>query len=660
MAGRRRSPLRIPVYVVTLALMILMALVMVFFNPLIAGIELAIVVAIFIYYRYSDGHRRREVSRYMEFMIRNVDTAGRQAVADIPLPVVMIRQDTMELLWCNDHFVSISGFSRWAGASLGDVVPDLADLRPERLKPEHAPVVTIGNRRYRVDSRTYRVRRSNTASLLFTDITEQETLRQELTLAAPIVSIVQVDNYEEISKTATGFDRSLLMVAIDSKVSKWAERANAMCVRSDRDKYFLTYEERHLRRFIDEKFDVMDAVRQIKVGGQSGPTLSMGIGRGGASYAENMQFARLALDMALSRGGDQTVIKNPQTYEYYGGNTREVEKRSKVRSRVLANAMREMIQTSSCVFVTGHKFSDMDSVGSSVGIMAICRKLDIPARMVVDVTATSAKVLVEKLQALPEYAHAFISEREALQMLDRNSLVVVMDTNRPDYIDAPELLRQCKRVAVVDHHRRAADFIDNAVLNLHEPYASSASELVLEMLQYILMPADILRAEAECLLAGITLDTDNFTKKTGVRTFEAAAFARRIGADTIEVKNLFRENRDNYVMRCDIIRHAIPYRNHMLIASSETPVTRPVAGQAADAMMNISGVDASFVVYRSDNETHISARSMGKVNVQLILEALGGGGSLLGAGAQMGDRPVADVVEQLKKAIDSHCQTVES
>ncbi|NLD87400.1 MAG: hypothetical protein GX633_03985 [Clostridiales bacterium] len=348
------------------------------------------------------------------------------------------------------------------------------------------------------------------------------------------------------------------------------------------------------------------------------------------------------------------VIKNRSSYEFYGGMSREVEKRTKVKSRVLAQAIKDLIVSSSNVIVMGHRFSDMDSIGASVGICCACRKLEVPCKIVLDVETSSAKVLYDRLMETQEYSDAFVTKESSIELMKGDTLLVVVDTNRPDYVECPELLAVAEKIVVIDHHRRAADYIENATLNFHEPYASSSCELMTEILQYIVSPGDILRIEAECMLAGITLDTTNFTMKTGVRTFEAAAFTRRAGADTIEVKRLFQNDMDSYLNRTDIIRTTVKYRDNIAIAYSSSNVDRPIAAQAANELLNIAGIQASFVIYRNDDTTHISSRSLGQVNVQVILEKLGGGGSLTGAGAQMGDMPINEAAGKLRGAIDSY------
>ncbi|MEG1430756.1 MAG: DHH family phosphoesterase, partial [Oscillospiraceae bacterium] len=364
-------------------------------------------------------------------------------------------------------------------------------------------------------------------------------------------------------------------------------------------------------------------------------TLSIGIGKDAPTFGELYQSASLSIEMALSRGGDQAVVKNRVTFEFYGGHSKELEKRTKVKSRVMANALGELIADASMVFVMGHKFSDLDTIGAAAGICSISRKKGTPAYILKESGQTPGSAMVARLDATEEYSERFISAQDALVLANSSALLVVVDTNRPEQVQAEELLDCCTKVAVIDHHRRAATYIADAALNFHEPYASSASELVTELLQYIIDPADLTRCEAEALLAGIVLDTKNFTMRTGGRTFEAAAFLRRCGADTAEVKKLFQNDLAGTIARYDIIQNARMYKKDIALALVDHTIPRVTAAQAADELLNISGIDASFVLFPDGDRVIISARSMEDTNVQVILEALGGGGNAATAGAQV-------------------------
>ena len=405
---------------------------------------------------------------------------------------------------------------------------------------------------------------------------------------------------------------------------------------------------------MEKKFDLLDAVHKIPSQGGIPPTVSIGIGKDADSMQELFQYASLSIEMALSRGGDQAVIKNRFNFEFYGGRAKETEKRTKVKSRVMANALSELVADSSQIFIMGHKFPDLDAFGAAVGVCALARKRGIPAAIVAAPEPNPASPMRAKIQQMPEYERCFIGEQDALVAADSRTLLVVVDTNRPEQVESEALLESCNRVAVIDHHRRAATYIANAALNFHEPYASSASELVTELLQYIVEPSDLLRTEAEALLAGIVLDTKNFTMRTGGRTFEAAAFLRRCGADTADVKKLFQNDLDGTIARYDIIRNARMYRDDIAIAKVDHTVGRVTAAQAADELLNISGIDTSFVLFPDGDRVIVSARSMGETNVQVILEKLGGGGNAATAGAQMPNTTVDEATQALVRAIDQY------
>ena len=364
-------------------------------------------------------------------------------------------------------------------------------------------------------------------------------------------------------------------------------------------------------------------------------TLSIGIGKDGETLAESYQYAGLAIDMALSRGGDQAVIKNRYTFEFYGGLSEEVEKRTKVKSRVVANALSQLIRDSSQVLVMGHRNSDMDAIGAAAGMVCAARVKGKPVHIVVDQQHTMAAELIERLETLPEYKGVFISAEDAMIMCDYNTLLIVVDVNRPGYVESEALLQSINKLAVIDHHRRAADYIENAVVSLHEPYASSASELVSELLQYMVPTSGILNGEAEAMLAGIYLDTKGFSMRTGVRTFEAAAYLRRAGAEASDVKHLFQYTFSQYMERQKLISSARDCGQGVIFAITGEEIDRVAAAQAADELLSIIGTRASIVAFRSGEDMAVSARASGQVNVQLLMERLGGGGNHSAAGAQL-------------------------
>ena len=434
-----------------------------------------------------------------------------------------------------------------------------------------------------------------------------------------------------------------------------ANAGQGILLKTDRNHYLFLFEEQYFQHFVDEKFSILDTVRAIRVAENIHPTLSIGIGKDSPSIPELYKNAKLSLEMALSRGGDQAVVRNQVDFAFYGGRTKATEKRTKVKSRVMANAFRELIADAGEVYIMGHSFADMDAVGAAAGICCAARKRGKQARIVIDREHTAAETLIARLDALPEYSGVFLTPAEAFLQMRADTLLVVVDTNRPDMVENPQLLESCNRVAVIDHHRRAATYIENAAFNFHEPYASSASELVTELLQYLVEPTDLLREEAGALLAGIVLDTKHFTQRTGGRTFEAAAFLRRSGADTAEVQRLFQGDLKDMVTKYDIIRRAEMYRSNIAVSVvEESGVDRVAAAQAADDLLTLKGVQASFVIYAAEGAVLMSARSLGEINVQVILEALGGGGNSTTAGARIEDTDPESVRQQLIGVLDAY------
>lgn len=658
MTDKKIRRLAEPGYDIFFLFMLIFSIIGFFFHGILVGVaEVAVVVVLWLFYRYFSHRRRREIIQYMESVTMEVNSAGSLAVADFPLPLAVVHIDDGEIIWGNEHFNElIIKYTNIENLRITEAFDDfqLADLHELAAGNRESITVTCGDAAFRIYGDASRTEGyENICTLTFIDVSHEMELVKELNLTRPVVALVQVDNFEELSKNLSSYESTLMMANIESCITKLCEMAHAISLRND-EHYTLVFEERYLPDCVKTRFDVLDEVRKIKTPAGMAATLSIGIGCEGDTYTENLAAARLAMDMALSRGGDQAVIKNPQTYEFFGGSTREIEKRTKVRSRVISNAVADLIRSSSQVIAMGHRYSDMDSLGSCVGVACICRKLGIPVHIVYDPRTTSASVLYDKLREVAEYQSMFISGERAMELMTEDVLLVVTDVSRPGFVDAPQVLEAAQRIVVIDHHRRASDFISNSMISLHEPYASSASELVSEMMQYVLTPSDVLRQEAECMLAGIMLDTKNFTMKTGVRTFEAAAFLRRAGADTIEVKCLFADNMNDYFDRCDIIKTAEKYRSGIAIAYSEKEVPKAIAAQAADELLCIEGIQGSFVVYRFGGSTHISGRSLGKINVQIVLERMGGGGSMMEAGAQPGDRPVPEVIDELKASINAY------
>lgn len=656
--NRKLARLFQPSFQLYFVCLVLFALISAFFSIPLAVVELAAILALAVYSRQHTNRCRREIARYLENVTGTVDTATKDTMANSPLPMIIFRPESDDIIWTNDRFLQLTGEREHLfDAKLSALIPGFDSRWLMEGKTECPTEVEYGSRRFLVFGHLVRTGgRSGgfLATTYWVDVTEFSLIRERYQATRPVAAVLLLDNYDELMKNLTENQRSALVSEIDSRLDEWVAESGGMLRRYQRERYLFIFDEQYLAKFIENKFDILDAIHQVVNPSGINATLSIGVGKDGETYRELFQFANLSIDMALSRGGDQAVIRNKFTFEFYGGRSKETEKRTKVKSRVMANALSALVSDSSQVFIMGHRSPDNDCIGAAAGVCALCRKNGVPVHIIKEAAPPPAQELIDRLSSLPEYQDCFLTAQEALLIADSRSLTVVVDTNRPDQVQAAELLESCNRVAVIDHHRRAATYIEGAALNYHEPYASSASEMVTELLQYIVEPNQILRAEAEALLAGIVLDTKNFTMRTGGRTFEAAAFLRRSGADTAEVKKLYQNDLADTVAKYALIQNAQLYRDHIALAVSPQPVNRIIAAQAADELLNIMGIDTSFVVAPDGDKVNLSARSMGDTNVQVILEKLGGGGNAAAAGGQVSGQSVDEVAQALKEAIDQY------
>ena len=654
MSNKKLSRLLEPNLKFYFGVMLLFALAAIPVNWQLALAEGALTVLLYFYFRQSNQKRRQGVLQYIDSVTGSVDTASKSTLINSPLPTLVFRPDTGEIIWSNESFLQLAGVREHLfEMRLSEAVPDFQVQWLLSGKQESPERVELNNHRFRVYGSLVRSRnRTGVQSLVATtywvETTEADHLREVYEASRPVAAILMLDNYEDLMKACEDTQRSAVLAQIDEKLQTWANAGQGILLKTDRNHYLFLFEEQYFQHFVDEKFSILDTVRAIRVAENIHPTLSIGIGKDSPSIPELYKNAKLSLEMALSRGGDQAVVRNQVDFAFYGGRTKATEKRTKVKSRVMANAFRELIADAGEVYIMGHSFADMDAVGAAAGICCAARKRGKQARIVIDREHTAAETLIARLDALPEYSGVFLTPAEAFLQMRADTLLVVVDTNRPDMVENPQLLESCNRVAVIDHHRRAATYIENAAFNFHEPYASSASELVTELLQYLVEPTDLLREEAGALLAGIVLDTKHFTQRTGGRTFEAAAFLRRSGADTAEVQRLFQGDLKDMVTKYDIIRRAEMYRSNIAVSVVEEPgVDRVAAAQAADDLLTLKGVQASFVIYAAEGAVLMSARSLGEINVQVILEALGGGGNSTTAGARIEDTDPESVRQQL-------------
>ncbi len=480
---------------------------------------------------------------------------------------------------------------------------------------------------------------------------------QELDDQSLAVGMIYLDNYEEALVSVEEVRRSLLIALIDRKVNKYISAQDGICKKLEKDKYLIILRKKAIAQLRESRFDLLEDVKTVNIGNEMAVTISIGIGLEGLTYAQNYEFARNAIDLALGRGGDQAVIKTPESITYYGGKSQQVEKNTRVKARVKAHALCEIISSKDKVIIMGHRMADVDSFGAAVGIYRIARSLDRKAYIVLNEITSSVQPLAALFKNQTEYGEdMIINGQTAMEIAGNNAALVVVDVNKPSITECPELLRICKSIVVLDHHRQGTETIENATLSYVEPYASSSCEMVSEILQYTYDAVKIRTEEADCMYAGIVIDTNNFMSKTGVRTFEAAAFLRRSGADVTRVRKLFREDALEYKAKADAVSQAEIYRQYFAISvctSEDLPSPTIIGAQAANELLNIKGVKASFVLTDYQGKIYVSARSIDEVNVQIIMERMGGGGHMSIAACQMEGTGLAEAIGILKRTIDT-------
>lgn len=622
-------------------------------NYYLAVAEAAALLMVGVFYVLNRDRRRKAVGNFAKTVYDAPEGVGN---ADLPFPVAMVRMGDSTVVWCNDAFCRATGYqNRYLEQRLSGVLPNFQMDWLLSGKKEYPYDVKLDGHRYRVYGTLVRAEdpeNSVFGILYFNDLSELYQIRDEYVRSRPVVSIILVDNYEELTKNMTESSISNLNAKINTAISKWTEEYHGLLRKLEQNRFLFIFEKRDLTRAMEDKFSLLEEIHHIENPTGLEASVSIGIGVDGVTFEEGYEFAALSIETALSRGGDQAVIKDRLNFDFYGGRAKEAERTSKVRSRVTANSMMELIGGSSQVFIMGHSNADMDAVGAAMGVACMCRKKGKDVHIVLDLENNCAKNLLAEICLVPEYKGVFITGQEAMLTCDNRSLLVVVDTHRTDMVEYPSLLEAIPKICVIDHHRRAAEFIDPVVVNLHEPYASSASELVTELLQYVVERVDVLPIEAKSLLAGIFLDTKSFNIRTGQRTFEAAAVLRQWGADTVEVKKLLQNDFQDTMAKYQIIKSARLYRQELAIAALNTTTSRPLAAQAADELLNISGITASFVLFPDGDTVYISARSIGEANAQLILEPLGGGGNAAGGGAQIKNTTVKEVLDRLVASID--------
>ena len=644
--------------VLYILLLLLFAAVTAKVSPVLAAGEAVAALLVWYVSRRRSKVMQQQMRQYVERISGGADTAKSSNMLFAPMPMMVFNPGSDDVLWANDLFMELPDVGQDIFESrVGQVVPNFETHWLLEGKPEYPGLYDWNGRRYRIFGCLSKPEKDGRLGVLATtywmDVTDLEHMRATLAQTRPVVAIVMIDNYEDLMSACPEGKRSAVRAAVEEKMDQW-RGDGVLMMKYDRDRYLMVFTEQRYEALAEGRFSILDEVRTVQAAEGVCATISIGVGREAGSYDALMKNASLALEMALSRGGDQAVVKDRMNFEFYGGRAKATEKRTKVKSRVMANALGDLMDDTEHVYIMGHQYADMDTLGAAAGICAVARKRGKTARIVLDTENNSVGPMLRKIRQLPEYKDVFIGGNEAFLRVQPDTLLVVVDTNRPASVESEPLLESCNRVAVIDHHRRGSSYIEKMALNYHEPYASSASELVAELLQYLLEPGDLLKTEAEALLAGIVLDTKNFTNRTGGRTFEAAAYLRRAGADTQDVQRMFQSDLESMIDRYAIIRRAELYREDLAIAAIDEPCERVTAAKAADELLTLSGVQASFVFYPKDDGVYISARSLGEVNVQVIVEALGGGGNSTSAGGQLPGVTVDQVRQKLRDAIEKY------
>ena len=629
---------------------LIFAAITAYYSVHIAVGEFAVIFIIALYAGIMAKIDKRNTNENMKKIVKSLQTADRNVLASFPLPV-LVSDSEGKIVWYNDMFrTSVLGSG---DVSYSRITQFTSGIGLQEIIESVSVSVEYNNHMFTVYSSKTIDEASPLYMLYFIDDTVLKNTANEYYESRPAVMLVTVDSIEELLQNARDSERAAIMGGIETILENWMSEYSGVMKKTDSGKFVAVIEERCLKKMAEKRFDILDRVRSFTYGERTGSTLSIGVGRGD-TLRDAEESARQALDMALGRGGDQAAVKTKGNYEFFGGVSKGVEKRTKVKTRIVATAIAELLEGSENVLIMGHRFADLDSLGASVGICRAARSMGKPSYVVMSRKQSLAMPLLNSIEKQGA-KDIVIEPNQAMNLITRKTLVIIVDTHRADFVESPKLLEAAKTIIVIDHHRKTVGHIDNAVIFYHEPYASSTSEMVTELLQYMSEKPIIGRMEAEGLLSGIMLDTRNFVMRTGVRTFEAAAYLKNLGADTIAVKRLFSNSMENYQQRSAVVSRADIYKN-CAIAVNETKIDdiRIVSAQAADELLNISGIEASFVLFRTEDTVNISARSMGNVNVQLIMEKIGGGGHQAMAATQLENITIDDAKVRLLEAIDNY------
>ena len=663
---------RTKIYLIIIALLIVCICVL-NYRLIIPGI---IAYGLVIWYTmWTNKKRKAELSEQLKDLTLNVNTTAKTTLINSPFPLAIVETNG-NVIWKSEKFVTefenldinMNEYLSEIVRSIKLTIENSDEGKQEKVRGTIDTNIKIENKMYNVlgsyvkSHKMHQKEQEYTTILYFIDETYLKKLEQEQKDSDICIGIIMIDNYEEISQRISSEIKPQLIAKMEKYIYDWAAKYNSLIVKSDRDTFFCIMEQKYLKVAEADKFNILDEVKDIDVPDITQPTLSIGFSDDGDNNAEKAESARTVIDIALGRGGDQAIVKMDGRYQFFGGRTQEVEKRTKVKARIVSHALKELISEADNVILMGHSNGDMDSIGSSLGLYRLTKTLGKEAKIVNETTGIGLDNFLTEAKKTEEYADCFITKQEALDSVKQNTLLIVTDTHKKSYVEVPELLEKVNKIVVVDHHRRSTDYIENAILTFHEVYASSASELVTEILEYSQLDIELTQIEVEALYAGIMLDTKNFTFKTGVRTFEAAAYLRKCGVDIIKVKKWFQSDLHTYQIISEIVSKSEIVNDSIAISTYENDDENAniIAAKAADELLTIGGINASFVLGKTGDKIYISGRSIGGINVQLILEKLGGGGHITLAGAQLEKISMEDAKQELINRINEYFYEIEN
>ena len=663
MTSKRISKMNMPEVNLYIVIVGIASIFLLYYNFYLGGLFFIGFIYMVINNWKTTNIRRKEWTNYIQNLSLDIDETTKKAVMNLPIPLCILEFDG-KITWYNRKFNTMIGQDDLLGVNIDNLIKNLNLRKVLNENKEMYTDISYKEREYTIVYNVIKNEKEKNAKYLmmlyWIDKTDFLNMQKKYEEEKNVVMLIQVDGYDEVLKSAQEENRLLLSVAIEKELANLEINTKGALRRTSKDKFFLMMNKKELIKLESEKFLILDQIRKIDYGNNLPVTISMGIGIDGDTINDNLKFATGALDLALGRGGDQAVVKTQDKFAFYGGKSKAVEKTTKVKSRLIGHALREVILESDNIFIMGHKYPDMDAMGAAVGIYDICKSCNKSANIVLDYSNESIEEFVKRINKSDYYDGVFVDSDYAIKECTKNTLVIVVDTHRPNFTECPQLLNMSDKVVVIDHHRRGVDFINDTVLLFHEIYVSSTCEMVTEIVQYIEDDIRINKLTAEGLLAGISLDTKNFAFKTGVRTFEAASYLKKSGADTIEVKKLFNSDIKDFITKAEIIQNAKVINDNICLAYTMTEANNIniVIAQAADELLNIKEVEASFVLGKKDDKVFISARSLGNINVHVLMEKLGGGGHRDMAGAQL-DTSLEKAYEIIKDTIQAHLKEEE-